>query len=108
MKRFLRSFITAAVVAGTVFIAVYRLMAPYIPPGSQAALCVGGDIGRYWSTPLQGHAVSLPIALPSVPTTFGSTPVLPGETRNFQYWYRDPDHLGTCGDVFNLTNALGF
>ncbi len=32
MKRFLRSFITAAVVAGTVFIAVHRLMAPHIPP----------------------------------------------------------------------------
>ena len=27
---------------------------------------------------------------------------------NIQYWYRDSDNFGTCGNVFNLTNALGF
>jgi hypothetical protein len=31
-------------------------------------------------------------------------PIDPGETWNFQYWYRDA--LGPCGSSFNLTNAV--
>lgn len=30
-----------------------------------------------------------------------------GSGTSVQYWYRDPAFSGTCGNVFNLSNALG-
>jgi len=34
----------------------------------------------------------------------GGGPIEPGDTWNFQVWYRDPN--GPCGSHFNLTNAI--
>ena len=31
--------------------------------------------------------------------------VVPGETKYYQYWYRDPIS-SPCGALFNLTNGL--
>jgi formylglycine-generating enzyme required for sulfatase activity len=61
---------------------------------SQGRMCLVGNIGRYVG---QGQVknsgstgtFSLAIDLTSMPTPFGSVAVLPGETWNFQCWYRD-------------------
>ncbi len=61
--------------------------------GSAGNLCVGGDIGRgvgagiltTGSTGSFGTLVDLDV----IPTPFGTTSVMAGETRNFQAWHRD-------------------
>ncbi len=70
------------------------------PPGSTGLLCLGGDIGRYNCTPCgqvqsSGATGSMSIGRPegldlenlplNVPPLFTS----PGDTLNFQCWYRD-------------------
>ena len=39
-------------------------------------------------------------ALLAVPAAW----ILSGQTKRFQFWYRDP--VGPCGTGFNLSNAL--
>lgn len=72
------------------------------PPGSQGNLCLGGTIGRYSAdvlfTGVDG-AVSLPIDLQSLPLG-GGTAVLPGQTWNFQLWFRD------VGSTSNFTDGV--
>lgn len=64
------------------------------PGGSQGNLCLGGAIGRYVG-PGQivnsGAAgeVSLALDLTQVPQPTGFASAQPGETWNFQAWYRD-------------------
>ncbi|MCP3918978.1 MAG: PEP-CTERM sorting domain-containing protein [bacterium] len=60
------------------------------PPGSQGLLCLAGNIGRFNALPLiiQGPSGSTRIDLSSVPVN-PPTAVLPGDTWNFQCWYRD-------------------
>ncbi len=62
--------------------------------GSQGNLCLGGQIGRYnLASQVQVSdatgRMSLGIDLTMTPTPFMPVPVLAGETRNFQTWYRD-------------------
>lgn len=61
-----------------------------IPPGSDGVLCLSGNIGRFnqGAQVLQGPNGSLEIDLSALPIG-GGTPVLPGDTWNFQCWYRD-------------------
>jgi hypothetical protein len=64
------------------------------PGGSQGNLCLGGSIGRYvgpGQIQQSGSTgtVSLAIDLAQHPTPTGLVGVLPGETWNFQCWYRD-------------------
>ena len=67
------------------------------PGGSQGNLCLGGTIGRYASSVLNsggaGH-VELAIDLNTIPTTPPDA-VQPGETWNFQLWYRDNNPTAT-------------
>ena len=77
-------------------------------PGSQGALCILGQTGRY-NRPGQimssGSSGSLmfPIDVLSIPTSTGFTSAQSGETWNFQAWYRDANPTVTS----NFTDAVG-
>lgn len=62
------------------------------PGGSQGILCVGGQIGRFnaqiGSIDFLG-TLSLAPDLNSIPSGNGFVAVQPGETWNFQLWFRD-------------------
>ncbi len=63
------------------------------PGGSQGNLCIAGaTIGRF-ATQVQSSGVTGTVTftpdLTMLPTPVGSEPALAGETRYFQYWYRD-------------------
>ena len=62
------------------------------PGGSQGTLCVGSSTGRYLSQ--VGNAgifgiIPLNVDLTAIPQPTGNVVVQPGETWNFQCWYRD-------------------
>jgi hypothetical protein len=75
--------------------------------GSQGTLCLGGGIGRF-DDPGQVRiatgrgAASVQLELTAFPTPTGLVSVLPGETWNFQAWYRD----GNPGPTSNFTDAV--
>ena len=61
------------------------------PGGSMGNLCLGGSIGRFaWLAQNSGPSgeISTVIDLTSMPTN-PSTPVMAGQSWNFQLWYRD-------------------
>jgi hypothetical protein len=77
--------------------------------GSQGNLCLSGSIGRFVgpgqimnSGPM--GSFSLPVDLNGVPTPTGPVAVTPGDTWNYQAWFRD-----AVGGVAtsNFTDALG-
>ncbi len=72
------------------------------PPGSNGFICLGGAIGRYNQSQnvIVGPTGSIQIDLTSVPQPSGLLAVLPGDTWNFQCWYRD------LGSSNNFTNAV--
>ncbi|MEM6671854.1 MAG: choice-of-anchor B family protein [Planctomycetota bacterium] len=62
------------------------------PGGSQGNLCVGGNTGRYISQ--LGNSgffgtISLVVDATAIPQPSGVATAAPGETWNFQCWYRD-------------------
>ena len=78
------------------------------PGGSDGNLCLGGAIGRYVG-PGQiqqaglGGSVALTIDLTQVPQPLGFVSIAPGETWNFQAWYRDST---PSGPTSNFTDGL--
>lgn len=68
-------------------------------------LCTGGDIRRLY--PVQtidpSGMASLSLDWTSSPVSGGSGAILPGLTKNFSFWFRDPGG-GPAG--FNYTNAV--
>ena len=82
---------------------VSRHQGQFHPPGSQGIVCLSGDIGRF-NQPGQiivGPIGATTIDLLTLPTnTPGSHVTQPGETLNFQCWYRD------VGDSNNFTDAV--
>lgn len=61
------------------------------PPMSAGPVCLSGNIGRI-NGPMQifeGFSARLRLDLNQIPLN-PTAPVLPGETLNFQAWYRDP------------------
>ncbi|MCP3918964.1 MAG: hypothetical protein GY711_25750 [bacterium] len=60
------------------------------PPGSQGLICLNGNIGRYnqIANIIQGPEGSIVLDLTAIPVN-PTSPVMPGETWNFQCWYRD-------------------
>ncbi|MCP3915703.1 MAG: hypothetical protein GY711_09120 [bacterium] len=62
----------------------------FTPPGSSGIICLSGNIGRYNQIVniIQGPTGSIPIDLTAIPVN-PPTAVQPGDTWNFQCWYRD-------------------
>ncbi|MEM9379593.1 MAG: hypothetical protein AAGB93_06540 [Planctomycetota bacterium] len=78
------------------------------PGGSQGNLCLGGSIGRYVGPgQIQNSgaagAISFALDLAQTPTPTGFVSIQPGETWNYQAWYRDVVG-GTA--ISNLSNGL--
>ena len=73
------------------------------PPGSQGFICLSGNIGRYNQVAniIQGPAGSIQIALGAIPVN-PPTAVMPGETWNFQCWFRDVNPMLTS----NFTDGV--
>ena len=74
------------------------------PGGSQGNLCLGGQIARYAkdvkSSGVSGE-FSLQVDLDKIPPPINA-PVLPGETWNWQVWYRD----NNPGQTSNFTDGI--
>lgn len=78
------------------------------PGGSDGNLCLSGQIGRYVGPgQIQQSNTSgefdLNIDLNAIPSPSGFFSVAPGDTLNFQAWYRDS---GPAGPTSNFTNGL--
>ena len=73
------------------------------PPGSQGVICLSGNIGRFNapSQIIQGPSDSIQVDLTAIPVN-PTTAVQPGETWNFQCWYRD----NNPGPTSNFTDAV--
>ena len=78
---------------------VSRTQGSFMPPGSQGFICLGGDIGRYDGDVGEGPSFTSQIDLTSMPVNPPQA-ALPGETWNFQAWYRD------VGSTNNFTDAV--
>ncbi|MDA1266656.1 MAG: hypothetical protein O2816_16370 [Planctomycetota bacterium] len=76
------------------------------PGGSQGNLCLSGNIGRFngqiFNTMGMAEA-TLPVDLSSVPTPSGPVAIQPGETWNFQAWYRDLPSTSNFTDAISIT-----
>ncbi|MCP3916044.1 MAG: hypothetical protein GY711_10850 [bacterium] len=75
----------------------------FSPPSSQGNLCLAGNVGRFNQAPdvIQGPSGSILVNLGSIPVN-PPRAVLPGETWNFQCWYRDLNP----GQTSNFTDAV--
>jgi VCBS repeat protein len=76
-----------------------------MPPGSQGLLCLGGGIGRYTQNIMDtgpGGVLTLQLDLAQMPTPGGPVAIQPGETWNFQLWFRDTNP----GLTSNFTDGL--
>ncbi len=75
------------------------------PGGSQGNLCLGGAIGRFnnmiMNTGSSG-SYSIVLDLNAIPQPSGPVAVMPGETFNFQGWFRDNNPASTS----NFTDGL--
>ncbi len=75
------------------------------PGGSQGNLCLGGTTGRHMSTLGSTGAageLSAVLDLTQIPTATGPYAVQPGETWNFQCWFRDHNP----GSTSNFTDGV--
>lgn len=77
-------------------------------PNSQGIVCLGGATGRYNSQ--LGNSgpfgvIPLTVDLTAVPTANGPANTLPGQTWNFQCWYRDSNPTPTSNftDGYTIT-----
>ncbi|MCP3914451.1 MAG: hypothetical protein GY711_02715 [bacterium] len=71
----------------------------FMPPQSLGFVCLAGNIGRYNTLPIlvgPMDSVNMPQVVPVNPPV----PLLPGQTWNFQCWYRD------VGNTNNFTDAV--
>ncbi len=76
-----------------------------VPPGSQGYLCLGGAIGRYKTDIMNTGAAGtaeLQLDLTTTPTPNGPVAIQPGETWNFQLWFRDSNP----GPTSNFTDGV--
>ena len=72
--------------------------------GSEGNLCLGGQIGRFVKQVMNSGAngrLGFIVDLSQLPPPL-NVPVLPGDTWNFQHWFRDPG----VGASFNTSNGL--
>jgi hypothetical protein len=77
------------------------------PGGSQGNLCIASfDMGRFANDVLNsgsGSTVSFTPDLNALPIPSGAEPAMAGETRYFQYWYRDTSMGGATS---NFSSAV--
>ena len=76
-----------------------------LPPGSQGNLCLSGSIGRYnqdIKNSGAGGEFSLQLDLANTPAPGGPVAIQPGETWNFQAWFRDDNP----GSTSNFTDGV--
>ncbi len=81
------------------------------PGNSSGILCLSGSVGRYNGPNQIGQSgsagiISVPIDLTNTPTPLGFISILPGETWNFQAWYRDFTAAGSSNFTTGLTIAF--
>jgi len=79
------------------------------PGGSAGNLCLGGSIGRGVGRQIyatsNGQVADIAVDLTNLPTPIlYGVPALPGETWNFQAWFRDPAGVGSAAS--NFTDAV--
>ena len=77
------------------------------PAGSQGNICLGNPVGRFIGpgqpqNSRAGGFFTLEIDLTSVPQPLGFIAIQPGQSWNFQAWYRDANPFATS----NFTDAL--
>ena len=82
-----------------------------VPFGDGVRCVSNGGVGLFRFAPQTIDASGMLIHGPGLAAhTQASFPpagqIQPGDTWNFQLWYRDP--TGPCGTGFNMTNGLGF
>ncbi|MCB9916303.1 MAG: hypothetical protein H6828_14340 [Planctomycetes bacterium] len=69
-------------------------------PFGDGLRCAGGGVKRIQITVADGSGHTQ-----SSVSIAGATGVVGGDTKRYQYWYRDPV-LSPCGTAFNLSNGL--
>ncbi len=77
------------------------------PGGSEGNLCLSGSIGRFQQQIQNSGAagsISISTDLNALPQPTGPVVVLPGDTWNFQTWFRDSSMAGT--PTSNLSDGL--
>ena len=75
------------------------------PGGSAGTLCLGGAIGRYAGDIMNTGAAgqfAMEVDIFAMPTPTGSVGLQPGQTWNFQAWYRDANPIVTS----NFTDGV--
>ncbi len=72
------------------------------PPTSWGFVCLSGNIGRYNGNVGTGPSFSLQINLTSMPVN-PPVAVQPGDTWNFQAWYRDVASSNNFTDAVSVT-----
>ena len=89
--------------SGYFFVSQGTIFVPNVG-SSTGNLCIGGGpVGRFLADVVNtgsGTTVSVLTDLTSFPQPTGSVAVLPGDTYNFQYWFRD------IGSTSNFSDAL--
>ena len=76
----------------------------FLPPGSQGNLCLGGTIGRFISqvgNSGPSGVLQIDVDLANIPL-FPPVAAAPGDTWNFQLWFRD----NNPGPTSNFTDAV--
>ncbi len=77
------------------------------PGGSAGNLCLDGSIGRYQNLVQSSGAlgsIAIQTDLSSIPQPLGAVATLPGDTWNFQTWFRDQGPSGT--PTSNFSDAI--
>ncbi len=72
------------------------------PPNSNGFICLAGSIGRYNANVGQGPSFSLAIDLTAMPVN-PPVAVVPGDTWNFNCWYRDVGNTNNFTDAVSVT-----
>ncbi|MDA1266689.1 MAG: hypothetical protein O2816_16535 [Planctomycetota bacterium] len=75
------------------------------PGGSQGNLCLGGTLGRFTESLMTTGALgelSYQVPIDALPSPL-PTGVRPGETWNFQTWYRDVGATSNFTQVLSVT-----
>lgn len=79
------------------------------PAGSAGDLCLGGAVGRFAGaigTASATGELGLSVDLTNLPQPSGRVSAQPGETWNFQLWYRDTDPQGGASSNFSSTIGI--